>query len=95
VLPRRGPLYYLHMGINFVIGCHRCEQRAWMYRGEESEPLHRFFRLHEGCARLDPQNVVVADDQLQEADWQHDYLDVSDDVGVQHPPTSEATPPSR
>jgi hypothetical protein len=70
------------MGINFVIGCRRCEQRVWMYRGEESRPMHRFFRAHEGCARLNPRNILFGDDQLMENEWQHDYEDVGSEMGV-------------
>ena len=34
------------MGINFVIGCHRCREYVWMLRGDESQTLHAFWRKH-------------------------------------------------
>lgn len=65
------------MGLNFVIGCHRCRERVWMFRGDEARPLHSFYRAHWDHSRF----VELTDDQSDNA-WADEYLDVGHRHGV-------------
>ena len=60
------------MGRNFESCCHRCEERMFHFRGEESEGMHQFYRRHYECMKIDPNNVQTLDDQMQEKDWMRD-----------------------
>lgn len=64
------------MGLNFIIGCHKCSEQLWMWRGEESDGIHSFFRRHESCYRSDPRNLAFADDQVTEPAWSETYVDI-------------------
>lgn len=63
------------MGINFVIGCQKCQKKVWMYRGEEGRPLHAFFSRHKQCVAENNNNLLFGDDQYMEADWQEDFTE--------------------
>ena len=54
------------MGRNFVSVCHLHQVKRWYYRGEESYPMHDFYKKHDDCIRRNPTNVGTFDDQIQE-----------------------------
>lgn len=64
------------MGRNFVSICHKHKVKVWYFRGEESRPMHDFYRDHENCMRISPINVRTYDDQLQET-LIPDYRDIT------------------
>lgn len=68
------------MGLNLVIGCHRCRQRVWMFRGKEIPPITDFYRAHWQHS----EQIELTDDQSLR-DWQHEYEDVSRRYGVSYP----------
>jgi hypothetical protein len=65
------------VGLNFVLGCHKCRQRVWMFRGEEVQPMHNFWRAH----WKHEQHLELSQDQT-DANWVYDYEDVGQDHGV-------------
>ena len=61
------------MGLNFYIGCHRCRKRLFLFRGEESTPMHLFVRKHNDCIKMNSNSVVVMPDGYGEQDWMREY----------------------
>lgn len=67
------------MGLNLVIGCHRCKQKVWTLRGE-GDPLYSFALDH--WAHWD--SVELTHDQT-DRDWHWDdptYINMSCWYGV-------------
>jgi hypothetical protein len=61
------------MGTNFVMGCEKCQEKVYLYRGEESKPMHAFFREHAKCFLFSRNAFLFGDDQILEDDWMTDY----------------------
>lgn len=57
------------MGLNFHVRCKTHKVVASIYRGEESEVLHRFYKAHEECRKADPNAVEVQADEASEQPW--------------------------
>jgi len=68
------------MGLNLVIGCHLCKERAWFYRGHESPAILNFYRAHWKHSHL----IALSDDQSDQG-WVDSYEDVGEKFGVEHP----------
>jgi len=61
------------MGLNFHACCHRCKSRLYFYRGEESIPMHEFWRKHRHCIKIDKNACEIRGDGYGEQDWMYDY----------------------
>lgn len=62
------------MGMNLRSGCHKCKEKAFHFRGQESETILPFYRAHSDCMKEDSSNVVTLEDQYQWEDWMSDYI---------------------
>ena len=58
------------MGLNLVVGCAECRERAWIYRGEGQE-IEEFYHRHRRCAREWRGSILLSDDQSDDA-WVND-----------------------
>ena len=63
------------MGLNFYAGCHRCKTKQFFFRGNEANPMHRFWRKHADCIRADKNACIIQGDGYGEQDWMTDYAD--------------------
>lgn len=66
------------VGLNLVIGCHRCAVKVWFYRGQISG-MEGFYRDHWQHERL----IELSNDQA-DRDWLDAYRDVGERYGVVH-----------
>lgn len=60
------------MGLNFYTVCHPCRVRVYVSRGDEHYVLHRFYREHAACRKIDPNACEVQGDGESEQDWMND-----------------------
>lgn len=73
------------MGANFSVACHRCKEKAFCLRSfyETGETLTKFFHRHLECGKINPKNLEIVWDWLEEPEWteeDNDYKDVTDEV---------------
>ncbi len=68
------------MGLNLVIACHRCRQKARLFRNEASPAIDSFYRAHWDHYRY----IALGNDQGdREWEWDDSYEDVGEAHGVE------------
>ena len=60
------------MGMNVQSACHKCKEKVFHFRGNESDTIMPFYRKHRSCMDELASNVVTLEDQYQYEDWMDD-----------------------
>ena len=62
------------MGLNFYIGCHRCKEKIYLYRGRETGPMQDFWDKHRHCGSRADSVFATMPDSV-ECKWTEDEKD--------------------